>query len=257
MLFQNAFEAAFLAYAARIPVRVGYNTDARGFLLNPAVPLYPGDKSVHQTQYYLRLLGRIGLRTINSKPIFHLSPAIKEMAGLRLQSLGLEDTFLLGLAPGAAYGPAKQWAPEKFAAAADLILDEKPGAALVFGSLGEARVAARVKERMRGPAHDLSGRTSLDEAAALIQRCQLFLTNDSGLMHVAAAVDAPLIAIFGSTDPRTTSPVGDRAVMISSQVDCAPCLEPVCPKTSHRCMDLIAAEAVARAGLELLEKTPR
>ncbi|MFH1136740.1 MAG: lipopolysaccharide heptosyltransferase II [Pseudomonadota bacterium] len=254
VLFQNAFEAAALAFAARIPWRVGYNTDARGFLLHPAVPLYPGDRVVHQTQYYLRLLGRVGLKTQTRKPVFHLSPAIKEMAGLRLQALGLENSFLIGLAPGAAYGPAKQWPPEKFAAAADEILDQKPGgAALVFGSPGEARVAARVRERMRHPAHDLSGRTSLDEAAALIHRCHLFLTNDSGLMHVAAAVDAPLVAIFGSTDAKTTSPAGDRAVMVSSQVDCAPCLKPVCPKVSHRCMDLIAAGQVARAGLDLLD----
>ena len=110
---------------------------------------------------------------------------------------------------------------------------------------------------MRNPVYDLSGRTSLDEAAALINRCHLFLTNDSGLMHVAAAVDAPLVAIFGSTDPIATSPVGENAIMVKSRVECAPCLQPVCPKPTHRCMDLISAEQVSLAGLELLEKTAR
>ena len=100
VLFQNAFEAALLTFAARIPWRVGFNTDARGFLLNPSVPLYKGDKEVHQTQYYLRLLARIGLKIKDSAPVFHLSAAMREMAGLRLQALGLENSFLLGLAPG-------------------------------------------------------------------------------------------------------------------------------------------------------------
>ncbi|MFH1091881.1 MAG: lipopolysaccharide heptosyltransferase II, partial [Pseudomonadota bacterium] len=173
-------------------------------------------------------------------------------AGDRLKSLGLEGSLLLGLAPGASFGPAKIWPAKRFAAAAARILAVKPGAALIFGSRAEAEATKKVKEQLGRLAFDLSGQTALEAAAALIQRCDLFLTNDTGLMHVAAAVGTPLVAIFGSTDLAATGPMGPRQSVLRRQVECSPCLKETCRQPTHRCMELITPEEAAAAGLSLL-----
>ncbi|MBF0530785.1 MAG: lipopolysaccharide heptosyltransferase II [Deltaproteobacteria bacterium] len=252
VLFQNAFEAALIAWLSGIPLRLGYNTDARRFLLNRAVKLNAEDKQVHETEYYLRILSKAGLQAPWSPPVFHLAPEMSARAEAWLAEFSPEKPFLLGLAPGAAYGSAKQWPADRFAAAARMILSVRPGRALIFGSQSETEVAARVSENLGSAAVDLSGRTGLAEAAALIKRCHLFLTNDSGLMHVAAAVGTPLVAVFGSTNPKTTAPVGQMVKMIRHPVTCAPCLKPICTQPTHSCMEAVTPAEVATAGLELM-----
>ena len=253
VLFQNAFQAALIAFMAGIPQRLGYNTDARGILLNRAIRMRPEDKQVHETEYYLRILERAGLEAPYAPPIFQPSEQALRTARNTLEGLRLIGSFLLGIAPGAAFGTAKQWPAERFAQAADAVLSKTGGTAILFGSPKEAEVTARVKAVMTRPAVDLAGQTDLAAAAALIQRCQIFLTNDSGLMHLAAAVDVPLVAIFGSTNPVTTSPVSQKARLIRHEVDCSPCLKPHCDKATHQCMDLVTADEVARAALDLLK----
>jgi heptosyltransferase II len=257
VLFQNAFQAGLIAWLAGIPLRLGYNTDGRRLLLRPSVKLTDDDKKIHETEYYLRLLARAGLKTPlpkNARPKFHLADQNIDLARKRLMNMNLDKTFLLGIAPGAAYGTAKQWPARKYAAAADMILQVHKGSALIFGSIGEAAVAANVKNHMKYPALNLAGETNLAEAAALIDRCDLFLTNDSGLMHVAAAVNTPLVAVFGSTNPQTTSPRSEWNRIIRRPVECAPCMKPKCTQAVHRCMELIVPEDVALAGLNLLRQ---
>jgi heptosyltransferase-2 len=253
VLFQNAFQAALIAVMAGIPQRLGYNTDARGILLNRSIRLRLDDKKVHETEYYLRILERAGLEAPYSPPIFQPSEQALRSARNTLEGLRLIGSFLLGIAPGAAFGTAKQWPAQRFAQAADAVLAKTGGTALLFGSPKEAEVTARVKTAMTQPAVDLAGKTDLAAAAALIQRCQIFLTNDSGLMHLAAAVDVPLVAVFGSTNPVTTSPVSQKARLIRHQVDCSPCLKPHCDRETHQCMDLVTSDEVARAALDLLK----
>jgi len=255
VLFQNAFRAALTVRLAGVPLRLGYDTDGRGFLLNRPIRLEPGDKQVHETEYYLRILARAGLRAESSLPAFHYSGAVRDRASERLKRLGLDRAFLLGIAPGAAYGTAKRWPAERFAEAADRILKRTDGTALIFGGLGEAEAAFRVREAMTSPAVSLAGETDLAEAAALIARCRLFLTNDSGLMHVASAVGVPLVAVFGSTNPVTTSPRGGPVRLIRHPVECSPCLKPVCDRPGHPCMDRVRPGEVAMAGLGLLDET--
>lgn len=255
VLFQNAIEAALIVRLAGVPVRMGYDTDARGFLLNRKVKLRPEDKKIHETEYYLRILTRSGLKGEWSKPVFHLSPDAVQQALNVLKDVGIPaDSFILGLAPGAAYGPAKQWPAERYAAAADRILEEKNGSAVIFGSKGEAQVAETLQNHMTRRVVNLAGETDLTTAAALIKTCGLFLTNDSGLMHMAAAVDAPIVAIFGSTNPETTSPADGRFIMIRREVECSPCLKPTCEQPSHKCMELVTVDDVVEASFRLLKK---
>jgi len=254
VLFQHAFGAALLAWLARIPERLGYDTDARGFLLNRAVRHRPEDKKIHEVMSYQGLIARSGLKVNHSAPVFHLSSEVEQWASDKLTEWNLNGSFLLGIAPGASYGPAKQWPQEKFARAARIILEKTPGTVLIFGGQGEAGVTKSVKDLLKFPAHDLAGKTGLAEVAALIKRCHLFLTNDSGLMHVGAAVGTPLVAVFGSTNPVTTSPYAKNARVIRHPVDCAPCLKRVCTQPSHLCMEQVTSEEVAAAGFELLEQ---
>lgn len=254
VLFQNALQAAVIAWLARIPYRLGYNTDARGLLLKPAVRLRPEDKRIHETEYYLGMLARSGLEAKWTRPVFYFSDHARSRAAERLKELDLSGRFLVGIAPGAAYGPAKMWPAKRFADAASAVLAVTGGAALLFGSRSEAPVTAQVHERLNRKAYDLAGRTGLEEAAALIEQCRLFLTNDSGLMHVAAAVGTPLAAVFGSTNPDTTAPTGLHQRLVRHAVDCAPCLKPQCDQPTHLCMEQVTAEEVAAAGLELLRE---
>ncbi|MFH0809951.1 MAG: lipopolysaccharide heptosyltransferase II [Pseudomonadota bacterium] len=252
VLFQNAFEAALISRLARIPVRAGYATDARGLLLNHAVPVN-GAKSLHEADYYLRLVECLGGDCRVDRRLRLTLPEWAERAGdRRLAELGLEGVPLIGLAPGAQYGTAKRWPAERFAAVGDALVAATAGAAIIFGSRGEQDVARSVAERMRGRCFDLAGKTPLLEAAAVISRLAVFITNDSGLMHLAAALSVPLVAVFGPTDERRTSPLGRQSRLVRHSFECAPCLKRHCP-TDHRCMLAITPEEVLGEALGLLE----
>jgi heptosyltransferase II len=253
ILFQNAIEAAILARLAGIPLRAGYNSDGRGLLLTHSVRRTPLIRQVHQVDYYLEMVRALGCTPAGRD--VRLRPGRDDggLAGTLLNRFGIDENRpLIGLAPGAAYGPAKMWFPDRFAAVADRLIDHTGGPAVLFGSSSDRASTARVQRSARHPLIDIAGKTNLKEAIALIARCALFLSNDSGLMHVAGALGVPTVAIFGSTNPRTTSPMGDQSVVIHRDVPCSPCLKPVCP-TDFCCMDLIGVEEVYTAALKLLE----
>jgi heptosyltransferase II len=169
---------------------------------------------------------------------------------------GLEwNRPLIGVAPGAAYGPAKKWFPARFAAVTDRLIDATGAQAVLFGSDGDRESTAAMAKYARNRLIDVAGKTTLMEAMALIARCALFLSNDSGLMHVAGAMGVPTIAIFGSTNPAATSPAGEKSVVIHHDVPCGPCLKPVCP-TDFSCMEMIGVEEVYAAARKLLGYFP-
>jgi heptosyltransferase-2 len=251
VLFQNAFEAALIARLSLIGRRAGYATDGRSLLLSHPVPL-DGAKSLHHVDYYLRLVEALGLAAGVERRLRLTLPAwAEEAATERLASLEARGP-LVGLAPGAQYGTAKRWPAERFAAVADALAQGRGATVLIFGSRAEQEVARSVAAAMRTAPHDLSGRTSLLEAAALIGRLAVFVTNDSGLMHLASAMSVPLVAVFGPTDARTTSPLGERSRLLRHPVECAPCLKRHCP-TDHRCMLAVTVEEVLEQALGLLE----
>jgi heptosyltransferase-2 len=157
------------------------------------------------------------------------------------------------MAPGAAYGPAKRWFPERFAAVADRLAGRYACPVLLFGGSGDKASTKAVQSAAANAFIDISGRTNLREAIALIARCDLFITNDSGLMHVAGALGVPTVAIFGSTNPETTFPMGERTVIVRRAVDCSPCLKKECP-TDFRCMDLVSVDEVFDQSIRLLSE---
>jgi heptosyltransferase-2 len=161
-----------------------------------------------------------------------------------LSNEGVKDgDILLGLSPGAIFGPAKRWPPDRFAQIGDWAIERWNAKILIFGSKQEKIICDTVSNTMNHTAINLCGKTDLGKAMALIKSCDLFLSNDSGLMHIAGALKTPLVAIFGSTNPKATGPVGSKSIIVRHDIKCAPCLKPVCPKEFH-CMLEISAEEV-------------
>jgi heptosyltransferase-2 len=251
ILFQNAFEAALVAFLAKIPRRAGYNTDARGLLLTRTVPVNRMVKKGHQVDYYRAMTAGLGFQSRPSPPFLPLTEWQREASERILSSRGLQrERRLIGLAPGAAYGSAKQWFPERFAALADRFSRGWGARLLIFGSQGDRGTASQLIQNARSEAADFTGQTTLGQAIGLIARCRLFVTNDSGLMHVAAALGVPVVAIFGSTDPSRTGPLGENCRVVRKPLPCAPCLKTHCPE-KRECMEKITVGEVYEAAGEL------
>ena len=252
ILLQNAFEAAAVAYAARIPERIGYARDGRSLLLTKAVAV-PLEK-VHERFYYLELLHRAGIldRVPECEAIRLDGAPAARAAGLeRFRKLGMGET-IVGVSPGAAYGSAKRWLPERFAESASQVAREIRAQVAIFGSAAERDVCEAVARGVTVPVHNFAGETSLGEYIELAAACRAYLTNDSGPMHIASALGLPTVAIFGATNHVTTGPTGPLARVIRENVECSPCLKRECP-IDHRCMTRVDAARVAKTALDLLK----
>jgi len=251
ILLQNAFDAALLAWMARIPMRIGYRRDGRGHLLTRAIPVpEPGDIPRHERFYYLELLRRAGMleHFPPAEPIrLKGSEAAREAGLQRLAALGIQGP-VIGISPGAAYGSAKRWLPERFIETAAKL----SGPVVVFGAASERALC----EEVAGPleARNLAGETTLREFIEFAAACRLFLTNDSGAMHVASALGVPTVAVFGATDDATTGPAGPLARVVRAHAECSPCLLRDCP-IDHRCMTRVTAEQAAGAARQLLDQS--
>ena len=252
ILLQNAIEAAIIARLAGIPVRAGYSTDARGLLLTHPVRLEAGIKAVHQSLYYVEMLEALGFTPSRAPLALTPTDAQRIAAEQHLVRFGIAGRRpIVGMAPGAAYGPAKRWFADRFAAVADRLAERFSCPVLLFGSQGDRPSTEAVRSAAKTAIVDVAGRTNLGDAVALIARCDLFITNDSGLMHVAGALGVPTVAIFGSTNPKTTYPLGERTVLVRRPVDCSPCLKQECPD-DFRCMDLVTVDEVLEHSTRLL-----
>ena len=252
ILLQNAFEAAAIVWLARIPRRIGYGRDGRRALLTDPVPVpKPGEIPRHERFYYLEMLRRAGV--IRQMP---------ESEDIRLDTLKADygqrniATPVVGISPGAAYGTAKRWLPERFAAAAAGVAQSLGGSVVVFGSAGERELCdyvANLVHQAGVSAHNLAGETTLREFIGLVAACRVFLTNDSGAMHIASASGVPTVAVFGATDDSTTGPTGPLARVIRETVECSPCLLRECP-IDHRCMSRVTSGRVVEVALDLVNR---
>jgi heptosyltransferase-2 len=253
VLLQNAIEAAVIAFMAGIPRRIGFDTDARRLLLTHPVHCTPAHKTIHQTGYYLKMLEGAGLvggrRTLELSVGAHDRQQAERILSLRGVTSGQR---VVGLNPSATFGPAKQWFPERYAALGDRLNTTLDARILIFGGPSDRDLGETISRMMAAPAIDLSGQTSLGEAMAMIDRCHAFVTNDSGLMHVAAALNTPVVAIFGSTNSTTTSPYSPVSRIVRVPIECSPCMQPVCPLGHMNCMQQVTVTMVLDAVKGLL-----
>jgi heptosyltransferase-2 len=251
ILFQNAFDAAWLAWRAAIPERIGYARDARSILLTKAVPVpKPGEIPTHEKFYYLELLRRCGwIDSIPDEPFIKLqvTQADRTRAADQLASAGVRrNAVRIAIGAGAAYGSAKCWPPSRFAELANQLQAQWDADVILFGAASETDVSSVIANEMHRAPIDLTGKTSVADLPALLSQCHVFIGNDSGAMHVAAAVGLPAVAIFGPTDPFGTAPVTPRHTVVREQPYCSPCFLRRCP-IDHRCMTRITAKEVEAA----------
>jgi heptosyltransferase-2 len=255
ILLQNAFEAAAIAVLAGIPERIGYARDGRSLLLTRAIPVpRKGEIPAHERFYYLELLRRAGV--VDAPLQYDLirldcATAARDAGAEHFRALGLSGA-VIGLSPGAAYGTAKRWLPERFADAANRLARELGASVAIFGSQGERDLCEGVRAAVAAPSRNFAGETTLAEFIELAAACRVYLTNDSGAMHIASALGVPTVAIFGATDDVGTGPTGPLSRVVRESVECSPCLKRECP-IDHRCMTRVDAARVAQVALDLLK----
>lgn len=271
-LFQNAFDAALIAYLAGIPERVGYDRDSRGKFLTKRIPYHDDDRKVHHIDYYLNLLTASGITADRTEPWIFLS--LDERVAAREKMSGLRRP-ILGINPGAAYGSAKRWLPERFAEVAGWFIRDTKGSVVLFGGGNDVDITFEIEKVVathhspvsnyranqiasiaQGSLLNMAEKTSLRELIAMISECDVFLSNDSGPMHIAYAVGTPLVALFGSTSPDLTGPVGESNVVIHPDIPCSPCFERTCKNNDMQCMYDIRSDDVYLAIKKILPMKP-
>lgn len=260
ILFTNSFASALAASRAGIAERWGYRRDWRGRLLTRAIPprprrrragaeAAPGPAGPHHSAYYLRLVAALGMLPVDAPGVLTPPAAGVERAAELLADAGVAaGARLVGFAPGAAYGSAKRWPPERVAGAIAGVT--RHGArAVLFGAAADGEIARAIQSALdpavRASVVDLVGRTDVATLMAMLARCAVVVANDSGAMHVASAVGRPVVAIFGPTDERATAPMGPHT-LVRHDVFCRPCLLRACP-IDHRCLRRIDAADVVEA----------
>ena len=262
ILFQNAFEGALIPFLAGVPLRLGYATDGRRVLLTHALQLPAWKDTRHEAFYYLNIVSHLESLLGHAQAFSSedLDGSITVSSERRAQAMELLRTLgtranrsTVVLCPGSINSRAKRWPAERYAQLADGMIEQQEANVLLIGTAAETEIAAEVAHRMRHEPIDLSGRTSLAEAIAVMSLADLVVTNDTGPAHIASALGRPTLVIFGPTNPLTTRPLSDAAEIIRRPPDCAPCMLRDCP-IDHRCMTAISVEEVLCKSLEFLNR---
>lgn len=261
VLFQNAFEAALIPFIAGVPVRIGYATESRQALLTHPLPLPDWRSSKHEVFYYLYLItaleqtlfGRSDICESEPDASIQISERRKAEAAELLRAYDVNEADpVVAICPGSINSRAKRWPAERFAALADR-LTESRRKVLLIGSKDEIDVTEEVVRRMQNRPVVLTGKTSLDQITAVLDRADLIVTNDTGPAHIGAALGRPTIVIFGPTNPLTTRPFAPEAEIMRHPPDCAPCMLRDCP-IDHRCMTAIEVDEVFERAHALLKR---
>lgn len=242
ILFPNSLRSAL--EVSSVPRKVGYRGHTRAWLLNQIVrePRRPGPPEHHAVRF-LRIAGDCGA-DVDLRARLELIP--------QAHVSNIKDRISLGLCPGAEYGPAKRWLPERFAEVAESVSNGADRKWILFGTKADASVGETIATKLGDKCVNRIGQTTLDELISELRGCRALLTNDTGTMHLAALLGVPVVAIFGSTEPQLTGPIGENHVVIRRHVECSPCFLRECP-IDFRCMKELTTEEVARAMMSILK----
>lgn len=252
----NSLESALGLWLIGVPSRVGYNTDARRLFLKEAVSGRRRLAGLHTVFYYLGVLKALGGVATFTPPTLYLNAEEAASAARFLAEADIPGAGpWVGLSPGAAYGPAKRWAPERFAAVGTRLVRDFDARLVLLGGPDERLVADQVREHLPVSVLDLVGRTELRAALGILSQLQLLITNDSGLMHAAASLQVPLVALFGSTNPVATGPFTSQATVVRHELSCSPCFQRTC-ETGYPCLDAISVTEVVTAARSWLQASP-
>lgn len=256
ILLTNSFSSAWWFWRANIPNRVGFATHCRSLLLNHPIPFPENKDKQHLVKTYKMLLSPLGIPLSDTSPALYLTEQEKANARIQLAQLGIApNQIIVGINPGAAYGSAKCWLPDRFRLVTQKLIENPRVVVVFFGDKSGAPLVDEICQGFSQRVINLAGKTSLRELMAYIQACHIFLTNDSGPMHMASALDVPLLALFGSTSDVATSPYKGGKV-IHKHVPCSPCYRRECP-IDFRCMKQIGVDEVYNELSVLLESMPK
>jgi lipopolysaccharide heptosyltransferase II len=242
ILFPNSLRVALESWLTGIPRSVGYRGHWRSWLVNQIVrkPRKPRPPEHHSLRF-LRIARECGAETSNIE-----FPKLNQTSNIKHQTL-------IGLCPGAEYGPAKRWFPERFAEAAAKISAQSSAQWILLGTKNDAAIGEQIAAAIGDHCVNRIGQTTLEQLIDELRQCRLLLTNDTGTMHLAALLGVPVVAVFGSTEPRLTGPLGNGHIVLRHHVECSPCFLRECP-IDFRCMKAISADEVAAAVLSMLAK---
>ena len=247
IILTNSFSSAWWFWRGNVTNRIGFATNLRSFLLNEAVPFPKNKETQHLVLTYKALIEPMGIPISSTPPTLYVSDEEAKAAQILLEANGYQPkhNILIGINPGAAFGSAKCWLPDRFHAVTEKLLEDPRVVVAYFGDSIGAPLVNDICKDFNSRVINFAGKTSIRELLALIQLCAVMLTNDSGPMHIAAALKTPLVALFGSTNDVKTGPYGE-GIVIHKHVECSPCYKRVCP-IDFRCMKQIEVDEVYEA----------
>jgi heptosyltransferase-2 len=253
LILPNTFSSAWWFWQGNVKVRIGYDGAARRALLSHPVERPQNVDKQHLIVTYKHLLTPLGIAISDTKPRLYLKETELEQTKILLSQHGIKPHHkIVGINPGAAYGSAKCWLPERFREVTTRLLQDKDVIVVYFGDLVTSNLVKEVCQGLSTRVVNMAGLTSLRELACLISLCNVLLTNDSGPMHIAGALNIPIVALFGSTSSVVTGPWQESTV-IQKHVECAPCYRRTCP-IDFRCMKQIEVDEVVQAITGVLNK---
>lgn len=250
----NPIRSGLLCYFAGIKYRLGENIEKKGFFYNLKASF---DKNTHEADSNINLIRKLGIE-VNDKSLYiYRSSEDENIAQKIFETHNLEGTLVIGMHPGSGIHQAgfKRWPKERFARLADMIINKYNASIMIFGGAAEVDLAKDIEELMQSSPLIMTNKTTLAETAALIEKCRLFISNDSGLLHVACAANTPAIGIYGPTNHKRTGPYSDSSIIVRKELDCSPCYTG--KKISCKpldCLKLITEEDVLEGAENLLKK---
>lgn len=255
VLLTNSFSSAWYFWRGGVSNRIGFAGNLRSLLLSKAVPFPETRETQHLVITYKMLLAPLDIEVSDTPPKLYVSDQERQAAVELLKKYGVDLTknVLIGINPGAAYGSAKCWLPDRFRSVTEKLLEDPKNYVIYFGDNAGASLVDEICRDMPERVINLAGKTNLRELLALIERCNVLLTNDSGPMHIAAALGTPLLALFGSTSDVQTGPYAKYAKVIHKHVECSPCYLRTCP-IDFRCMKRIEVDEVYQQLEKLIHK---
>jgi heptosyltransferase II len=252
LILPNSFKSALIPWLAEIPLRIGYQGELRFGLLNRTLPNPSKVKRPPMTGHYLALSQLLYAKQKDSdsaskNPSLYILDFAKQAIEIKLSKAAINVDKLFVFCPGAEYGLTKRWPAEHFASLSRLLLDADPkNQIILLGGKGDYALGEHIQSQVEDVSRiqNWCGDTSLDEAIALIGLCHGMVSNDSGLMHIGAALKKPQIAIFGSSDPHHTPPLSDKAQILWLNLPCSPCHKRECPLGTLQCLQDISPQIV-------------
>jgi len=248
----SSYEPAILSFLARIPERVGYSHSLRNIFLTKVIKR--SKDTQHEVDFFLGLIKALGVEITRREVFMAEDGKAKEWArNFLIKNDCGEDDLLIGIFPGAYFGPAKRWFPERYATLADSLIKSYRARVVLFGGKNDLPLVQKIIDKMTANPISAVGKTSLKQLRALIERCRLFITNDSGPLQIASITKTPIVALFGSSDPKKTRPWREEdCIIIYKKVSCSPCFRKKCKKLT--CFKEISVKEVLQAAGKYLRK---